>query len=112
MRAPVQPEDRSRERGSGLGGPALSAPPPVTLSVGALAVPVLQGLGRLSYSGASGCLVLLELGAPLLPRPESSPALLYRMSSEAPFPPGQQLIVWLDSVMPIGQPRPWCVETH
>lgn len=31
--------------------------------------------------------------------------------SEAPRLPGQWLIVWLDSVMPIGQLRSWCVET-
>lgn len=111
-RAPVQPEDRSREWGNGLGGPALFTLPPVTLSVGVLAVPVLQGPGQLSCSGGSGCLVLLELRAPLLPRPESSPALLHHMSSEAPSPPGQWLIIWLDSVMPIGQLRSWCVETR
>ena len=56
-------------------------------------------------------MVLPELRAPLLPRPESSPALLHHMSSEALSPPGQRLIVCLESVMLTGQLRPWCVET-
>ena len=38
--------------------------------------------------GRHGVPGLLELRTPLLPRPESPPALLHSMSSEAPFPPG------------------------
>ena len=73
-------------------------------------MPMLQGPGQLSCLGGTGCLGCWSLERPSFPGLSHHPLCCTACRPRPHFPPGQGLIIWLNSGMLIEQLRSWCVQ--